>query len=59
MAEYKWLFVGNIPLLYSKRRITKQLKIEAWLDLAQLLDTLGLKQLKDRKPCPKVLCYLV
>lgn len=37
-----WLFVENIPLLFDKERITKQLKVETWLDLTQLL-----KELKD------------
>jgi len=59
MANYKWLFIGDIPLLYNKRHITKQLKVEAWLDLTQLLDNLGLKLLKERKHAQKVLGYFV
>jgi hypothetical protein len=38
MAEpCSWLFVENVPLLFDKERITRQLKVETWLDLAQLL----------------------
>jgi hypothetical protein len=38
MAEpCSWLFVENVPLLFDKERVTRQLKVETWLDLAQLL----------------------
>jgi len=38
MAEpYSWLFIENVPLLFDKERITRQLKVETWLDLTQLL----------------------
>jgi hypothetical protein len=37
-----WLFVENIPLLFDKERIQRQLKVETWLDLTQLL-----KEMKD------------
>ncbi|MEM1566507.1 MAG: hypothetical protein QW510_05440 [Candidatus Bathyarchaeia archaeon] len=44
MAEsYGWLFVDFIPLLYEKRRIAKQLQVETWLDLTQLLNELKLE----------------
>lgn len=32
-----WLFVENVPLLFDKERIQKQLKVETWLDLTQLV----------------------
>jgi hypothetical protein len=59
MVSYKWLFVGEIPLLYEKRRVAKQLKIEVWLDLAWILQNLGLKQLKKKKCSSRGLSYLV
>jgi maltose-binding protein MalE len=37
-----WLFVENVPLLYEKEKVARQLKVETWLDLTQLL-----KELKD------------
>ena len=38
MAEScSWLFVENVPLLFDKERVTRQLKVETWLDLTQLL----------------------
>ena len=43
MAEScSWLFVENIPLLFDKERVSRQLKVETWLDLTQLL-----KEIKD------------
>ena len=58
--EYKWLFICEVPLLYEKRRLARQLKIETWLDLSQLLHELGLKQIKkDKTPSPRSLGYLV
>ncbi|MCS7124335.1 MAG: hypothetical protein NZ932_02820 [Candidatus Bathyarchaeota archaeon] len=44
MAEsYGWLFVDFIPLLYEKRRVARQLQVETWLDLTQLLKELNLE----------------
>lgn len=46
LAEsYGWLFVDFIPLLYEKRRVARQLQVETWLDLAQVLKELGLEKL--------------
>jgi len=38
--SYGWLFVDFIPLLYEKRRVARQLQVETWLDLTQLLNEL-------------------
>ncbi|MBS7616193.1 hypothetical protein KEJ45_03215 [Candidatus Bathyarchaeota archaeon] len=44
MSEsYGWLFVDFIPLLYEKRRVARQLQVETWLDLTQLLNELKLE----------------
>lgn len=49
MAEScSWLFVENVPLLYDKEKVARQLKVETWLDLTQLL-----KELKDEDPDKK------
>ena len=32
-----WLFVENVPMLFDKERVQRQLKIETWLGLTQLL----------------------
>jgi hypothetical protein len=59
MAEtYTWVFVENVPLLFDKERVTRQLKVETWLDLAQLL-----KEIKnedtDKKSPQSVINYVV
>ena len=42
MSESCWLFIENVPLLFDKERIQRQLKVETWLDLTQLL-----KEIRD------------
>lgn len=44
MADsYGWLFIDFVPLLYEKRRVARQLQVETWLDLTQLLNELKLE----------------
>lgn len=56
MAEtYGWLFVNFVPLLYEEKRVAKQLQIETWLNLWQLVKTLKIekhinKDKENRKP---------
>jgi hypothetical protein len=45
--NYGWLFVDVIPLLYSEKRVAKQLKIETWLDLYQLVKELGAEKAEN------------
>ncbi|MGB9959664.1 MAG: hypothetical protein ACPLKQ_03980 [Candidatus Bathyarchaeales archaeon] len=48
MAEsYGWLFIDFIPLLYEKRRVARQLQVETWLDLSQLLRELKLENIEN------------
>jgi hypothetical protein len=44
-----WIFVDHIPLLYEKRRVAKQLQIETWLDLSQLVRELGIEKTDENK----------
>jgi uncharacterized protein YprB with RNaseH-like and TPR domain len=44
-----WIFVDHIPLLYEKRRVAKQLQIETWLDLSQLVKELGIEKTEENK----------
>jgi len=38
MSEsFCWLFVESVPLLVDKERVQRQLKVETWLNLTQLL----------------------
>ncbi len=40
----EWIFVNRIPLLCEKTRITRQQKVETWLDLYQLAQELGVSK---------------
>ena len=43
MAEENgWIFIDKIPLLYDKKNVEKQQKIETWLDLYQLTTELNI-----------------
>jgi len=44
--EYRFLFIGDIPLLYHKKRIAKQVEVELFLDNTPL-KRLGLKFKED------------
>jgi hypothetical protein len=35
-----WVFVDNIPLIYDKKRVARQLQVETWLQLSQLVKDL-------------------
>jgi len=41
--NYKWLFIGQIPILLETQRLAKQLKIELWLNSEEILKQLKLK----------------
>lgn len=51
MAEelFGWMFIANYPMLFEKRRMAKQVKVETWLDLAQTLHELGVDELEKNK----------
>lgn len=34
--NYGWLFVNKTPLLYNKKNVDRQKKIETWLNLYQI-----------------------
>jgi len=51
LAEsFGWLFVDFIPLLYEKKKVARQLQVETWLDLTQLMKELGISKLEKTKP---------
>ena len=59
MAEScSWLFVENVPLLYDKKGIARQLKVETWLDLVQLSKELECEA-NNRKSTQGVINYVV
>lgn len=46
---FGWLFVDFVPLLYEKKRVARQLQVETWLDLYQLVKELGIEKLEETK----------
>lgn len=40
-----WVFVDNVPLLYDRRRVARQLQVETWLQLSQLVKELKIEEL--------------
>jgi len=61
MADlYGWLFVDNVPLLYDRRRVARQLQVETWLDLAQLMKELSIEDLNmNKRVASPVPAYIV
>jgi len=55
-----WLFVDFVPLLFEKRNVARQLQIETWLDLSQLVKELGIEKLdKTKRDAPLQMSYIV
>jgi len=48
--NFEWIFVNMIPMLCDKIRITKQEKVETWLNLYQLTKNLGLEKTELQNP---------
>ena len=42
--EEKWIYVGEIPILVSKRNFTRLVEIEMWLYQEDILKDLGIAQ---------------
>jgi len=49
---FGWLFVGNTPMLFEKRRVARQFQIETWLDLTQVLKELGIENTSKNEKTP-------
>jgi hypothetical protein len=57
--NYGWLFVDAVPLLYEKKKVERQLKIETWLDLYQLTKELNIEKLEDRNGANAAINYVI
>jgi len=44
-----WGFVDNVPLIYDKRRVARQLQVETWLELSSLVKDLKIEDLDPEK----------
>jgi len=56
---YGWLFVNVVPLLYNKKKVERQLKIEEWLDLYQLTRELGIADVADLSARRSAINYVI
>jgi len=56
---FGWLFVDFVPLLYDKKRVARQLQVETWLDLNQLVKELGIENLQNRRDTNSTMSYIV
>lgn len=57
--NYGWLFVDNTPLLYNKKNVDRQKKIEIWLNLYQLTKELKINKFKNRENTKSTLSYII
>ena len=44
-----WVFVDNVPLIYDRRRVARQLQVETWLELSALVQELKIEKLDPEK----------
>jgi len=56
---FGWLFIGDKPLLYEKKHVARQLQIEAWLDLAEVLKELNIERPSEGEPLSKHADYII
>jgi len=56
---FGWLFIGDKPLLYEKKHVARQLQIEAWLDLAEVLKELNVERPAKGEPLSKQAEYII
>jgi len=57
--NYSWLFVDTVPLLYEKKNVARQLKIETWLDLHQLTKELNIQKLENHNRANVPMNYVI
>jgi hypothetical protein len=43
-----WVFVDNVPLIYDRRRVARQLQVETWLQLSQLVKELRIEDFNSQ-----------
>lgn len=56
---FGWLFVDFVPLLYDKKRVARQLQVETWLDLNQLVKELGIENLQNKRDTNPTMSYII
>jgi hypothetical protein len=56
---FGWLFIENRPLLFEKKHVKRQVQVETWLDLAEILKELTLESPAESSSLSKQACYVV
>ena len=54
-----WLFVDRTPLLYNKKNVDRQKKIEMWLNLYQLVRELRIDKLGIKRRIKSKISYVI
>jgi hypothetical protein len=57
--NYGWLFVDIVPLLYDKKKVERQRRIETWLDLYQLTKELNIQKLENQNGANAAINYVI
>lgn len=57
--NYGWLFVDRTPLLYNKKNVDRQKKIEMWLNLYQLVKELRIDKLGIKRRIKSKISYVI
>jgi hypothetical protein len=57
--SYGWLFVDKTPLLYNKKNVDRQKKIETWLNLYQLTRELRINKPELKEKTESKLRYII
>ena len=57
--NYGWLFVDRTPLLYNKKNVDRQKKIEVWLNLYQLMKELRIDKLGIKRRIKSKISYVI
>ena len=57
--NYGWLFVDKTPLLYNKKNVDRQQKIETWLNLYQLTRELKIPNSELKGKTESKLRYII
>ena len=57
--NYGWLFVDRTPLLYNKKNVDRQKKIEVWLNLYQLVKELRIDKLGIKRSIKSRISYVI
>jgi hypothetical protein len=56
---FGWLFIDGKPLLFERKHVARQVKIDTWLDLSELLKELTRMMQAEGAKLPSQAGYVV